>query len=333
MHKAADCSQPTPTSSDESDDPTDAGEEAGAERRTATLDAASHGLRVDKALVALAPEFSRSHLQRLLDDGHVQLDGQRVDAASRKVRAGQRLEVVLVPTDESRAFRPQPMALVVLHEDEHLLVIDKPAGLVVHPAPGHWQGTLLNGLLAHHAAAATLPRAGIVHRLDKDTSGLMLVGKSLPAVTALVRAIAAREVHRRYLAIAEGRAPAEAFEVEAPIGRDPRSRVRMAVVGLAAGGRAARTDFVVEHEQQGFVGLRCTLHSGRTHQIRVHLASRGLPLVADVLYGGRPALGLARQALHAAELDLAHPISGQALAFRRAPPADFAAAWAGLAAA
>jgi 23S rRNA pseudouridine1911/1915/1917 synthase len=312
----------------ELDEATDAdGADAPVEWRRGAVAPALHGQRLDKALVALAPEFSRSHLQRLLDAGHVRLDGAPATAASQRVKAGQALEVGLVPTDESRAFRPQPMALAVLHEDEHLLVLDKPAGLVVHPAPGHWQGTLLNGLLAHHAGAAALPRAGIVHRLDKDTSGVMMVGKTLPAVTALVRAIAAREVQRHYLAIARGTPPAHSFSVDAPIGRDPVSRLRMAVV---ATGRAARTDFVVDAARDGFVALRCTLHSGRTHQIRVHAASRGLPLVADALYGGRPALGLQRQALHAHELTLAHPLDGRALAFRCAPPPDFAAAWAAL---
>lgn len=352
MHKAADCSQPVPQaparggpSEDvEPGEPPcaqgldeqaqDLAAESGLivpEQRQTKLAATAHGLRVDKALVALAPEFSRSHLQRLLEEGHVRLDGQRVDTASRKVKAGQLLAVVLVPTDESRAFRPQPMVLDIVHEDEHLLVIDKPAGLVVHPAPGHWQGTLLNGLLAHHAAAVNLPRAGIVHRLDKDTSGLMLVGKTLPAVTAMVRAIAAREVHRRYLALAWGQAPAAQFTVDAPVGRDPRSRVRMAVVSEAAGGRAARTDFEWLATRDGLSAFRCTLHTGRTHQIRVHLASRGLPLVADALYGGRPALGLQRQALHAASLALAHPVHGRPLAFERPPPPDLAEAWASLA--
>ncbi len=310
----------------------EAGDAAEAEWRSGVVAAAEHGTRIDKALVVLAPEFSRSHLQRLLEAGHVRIDGAVAQAASQRVKSGQRLEVELIPTDESRAFRPQPMALAVLHEDEHLLVLDKPAGLVVHPAPGHWQGTLLNGLLAHHAGALALPRAGIVHRLDKDTSGVMMVGKTLPAVTALVRAIAAREVSRRYLAIAAGRPPAPVFSVEAPIGRDPASRLRMAVV---PSGKPARTDFEVLALREGdaggpFVGLRCTLHTGRTHQIRVHAASRGLPLVADAVYGGRPALGLERQALHAAHLALAHPVTGEALVFACEPPADFAQAWAAL---
>jgi 23S rRNA pseudouridine1911/1915/1917 synthase len=299
------------------------------ETRSGTVDAGHHGERLDKALVALAPEFSRSHLQTLLLRGHVRLGGDTATSASRRVRAGQALAIDLVPTDESLAFRPQAMALAVLFEDEHLLIIDKPAGLVVHPAAGNWSGTLLNGLLARHAAAAALPRAGIVHRLDKDTSGVMMVGKSLPAVTALSRDIAARDVHRRYLAIAHGVAPAAGLQIDAPIGRDPQVRVRMAVV---AGGRPSCTDVERVAVRDGCSALRCTLHSGRTHQIRVHLASRGLPLVADVLYGGRPALGMQRQALHAASLALAHPITRQPLHFDCPPPADFAAAWQQIAA-
>lgn len=320
-----------------SDDFADAGvtgDDDAWETRTTRVMTGEHGQRLDKVLVAMAPEFSRSHLQHLLERGHVRLTPQASGSpwpgalpASRRVKVGDQIELDLVPTDESLAFRPEPMALTIVYEDEHVLVLDKPAGLVVHPAAGHWSGTLLNGLLAHHAGAATLARAGIVHRLDKDTSGLMVVGKTLLAVTALVRAIAARTVQRRYLALAQGEPGERPFSVDAPIGRDPRSRVRMAVVGVAAGGREARTDVRVVATGGGFAALLCTLHTGRTHQIRVHLAARGLPLVADALYGGRPALGLQRQALHAAHLAFAHPVTGQALAFQCAPPQDFALGW------
>jgi 23S rRNA pseudouridine1911/1915/1917 synthase len=311
------------------------GDGAEAELRHAVVSAAQHGLRLDKVLVTLAGEFSRSWLQQLIDRGHVQVDGQVQATASRKLRVGQRLQVALVPTAESLAFRPEPMALTIVHEDAHLLVIDKPVGLVVHPAPGHWQGTLLNGLLAHHPGAAALPRAGIVHRLDKDTSGLMVVAKTLPAMTALVRLIAARDVRRVYLALAHGRIAWPQASIDAPIGRDPAARLRMAVV---AGGKPARTDverlMVVDGPAGGardaVTAVRCRLHTGRTHQIRVHLASRGHPLVADVLYGGRPLLGLQRQALHAAELAFAHPQDGQLMVFSAPLPADLAAAWASL---
>jgi len=294
------------------------------ETRRAVVDAAQHGVRLDKVLVELAPEFSRSHLQGLIERGHVRLEGAPATLAARRLRAGQVLTLELVPTEESRAFRPQPMALAVVFEDEHLMVIDKPAGLVVHPAAGNWSGTLLNGLLAHHAGAAMLARAGIVHRLDKDTSGLMVVGKTLAAVTALVREIAARTVQRSYLALAHGAVASAQLRIEAPIGRDPVQRIRMAVV---AGGKAARTDVERLAVRDGVSALRCTLHTGRTHQIRVHLASCGHPLLADTVYGGRPALGMARQALHAARLVFVHPASGRPVVFEAAPPADFAAAW------
>jgi 23S rRNA pseudouridine1911/1915/1917 synthase len=299
------------------------------ETRSASIDPARHGMRLDRALVALAPEFSRTYLQGLIAAGCVRLDGAPATPASRKVLAGQDLAVDLVPTAESRAFRPEAMALRVVFEDAHLMVVDKPAGLVVHPASGNWQGTLLNGLLAWHAGAASLPRAGIVHRLDKDTSGLMVVGKTLAAVTALTRAIAAREVKREYLALVHGMWPAALTLVDAPVGRDPRSRVRMAVL---ASGRPAQTEFErvavdAAGPDGGASALRCSLRTGRTHQIRVHAASRGHPLLGDVLYGGRPALGLERQALHAARLAFAHPVDGAPLAFEAPLPPDLAVAW------
>ena len=299
--------------------------DAGPETRLWQLEATHHGQRLDKVLATLVPVFSRSHLQGLVAAGEVRLDGVVSLQPSRKVRAGQTLHVSLVPPAEARAFTPEAMALEVVYEDAHLLVIHKPAGLVVHPAAGNWSGTLLNGLLARDPSAAHLPRAGIVHRLDKDTSGLMVVGRTLEAVTALVRDLAARDIHRRYLALAHGDVGRQPFTVDAPVGRDPAVRVRMAVT---ASGKPARTDVLPVACRDGISALRCVLHTGRTHQIRVHLSHRGHPLVADAVYGGRPALGMQRQALHAAELDLCHPINRQPLCFAVAPPPDFAAAWA-----
>ena len=294
------------------------------EWRDTMVQASQHGQRLDKVLVALAPEFSRNHLQGLVERGHVLVDGMAQTTAARKLRVGQRLQLQLVPTAESQAFRPEAMALPLVFEDEHLLVVDKPVGLVVHPAPGHWSGTLLNGLLAHHAGAASLPRAGIVHRLDKDTTGLMVVAKTLPAMTALVRQIAAREVGRHYLALVHGVPAWQQLQIEAPIGRDPVARLRMAVLGS---GKPARTDVTLLGDDGRISAVRCKLHTGRTHQIRVHLAHRGHALVGDALYGGRPALGMARQALHAAELALVHPADGRSLVFQAPMPADMLAAW------
>lgn len=302
------------------------GEDEAVETRERAVAADFHGQRLDRLLVDMAPEFSRNHLQALIAEGHVMVDGAVATSASRKLRAGQGVVLALWPTQESRAFRPEPLPLAIVHEDEAMLVVDKAPGMVVHPAAGNWSGTMLNALLAHHPSAAGLPRAGIVHRLDKDTSGLMVVGKTLAAVTALSRAIAARDVHRDYLAIAHGTVP-EALRIEAPIGRDPKSRVRMAVV---SGGRAARTDVRRLATDGQVSAVRCTLHTGRTHQIRVHLASRGHPLVADAVYGGAPMWGLQRQALHATQLRFAHPISGGDMDFTAPVPADLAEPWARL---
>src|SRR3954470_18570667 len=189
----------SPAAGEPADDEADA---PASEWRELAVAPAQHGDRLDRVLAQLVPEFSRSYLQQLVDGGLVAIDGQAATRPAHRVRAGSRLTVELRPTLQSLAFRPEPIPLDVVHEDEHLLVINKPAGLVVHPAPGNWSGTLLNALLARDPAATHLPRAGIVHRLDKDTSGLMVVARTRPVMDALVRAIAAREVARQYLAIA-----------------------------------------------------------------------------------------------------------------------------------
>ena len=320
-----------------SDEPAQALEDAAeagpdVELRELTMGPAQHGERLDRALVALVPEFSRSYLQQLIEAGAVSLNGAVSRKPSARVKAADRGLIELRPTPQSRAFKPEAMALDVVFEDEHLLVVNKSAALVVHPAPGNWSGTLLNGLLARDEKAVLLPRAGIVHRLDKDTSGLMVVARTRGVMDALVQLIAAHEVSRQYLALAHRPwTGAATRQVAAPVGRDPRNRLRMAVVDLSQNaGKPASTGFELLQNCERGCWVRCTLQTGRTHQIRVHMASIGHPLVADEVYGGAPAAGLQRQALHAFRLAFVHPVTGQPLEFHAPLPVDIQqvlAAW------
>jgi 23S rRNA pseudouridine1911/1915/1917 synthase len=292
------------------------------------------GERLDKALAQLFPEFSRSRLQSWIDAQRVRVDGAPA-RIRQPVPLGATIELVPDLLPEQLAFAPEPVPLTIVYEDDALVVINKPAGMVVHPAAGNWSGTLLNGLLHRYGdAAAGLPRAGIVHRLDKETSGLIVVARTLAAQTDLVRQLQARTVKRRYFALVWGRMPADGT-IDAPIGRDPRERTRMAVVTGAAG-KPARTHFrtvdTTLWSNQPVSAIHCDLETGRTHQIRVHCAHVGHPLLGDPVYGrarGKRSVtalpdGFARQALHAWRLGLVHPVSGRTMQWRCPLPDDIA---------
>ena len=288
------------------------------------------GLRVDQALALLFPEHSRSRLQGWLLQGHIRIvfaRGAPVTAAipkpKQRVWGGE--AVVLEPPVETGKGenKAEAIGLDAIFEDDAILVINKPAGLVVHPGNGNWQGTLLNALLHHLPGLDEIPRAGIVHRLDKDTSGLLVVAKTLEAQTSLVRQLQARTVTREYLALVHGDLQ-QGGEVEAPIGRDPRQRTRMAVVNS---GKPAATGYRVLQRFGAATLLECSLRTGRTHQIRVHMKSLGHPLVGDIVYGGRRRIAdgiepFERQALHAAHLALIHPKNDQPMRFEAPPPSD-----------
>jgi 23S rRNA pseudouridine1911/1915/1917 synthase len=283
------------------------------------------GLRLDQALARLFPEYSRSRLQGWLREGHIRVDGRSPDART-KVYGGERLEMDAVPilSDALKEATAEDIALDIVFEDDALMVIDKPAGLVVHPGSGNWSGTLMNALLHHAPTLAGVPRAGIVHRLDKDTSGLLVVAKTLAAQTALIRQMQARTVKRRYLALVHG-ALTRGGEIDAPIARHPTQRTKMAVV---EGGRAALTRYRMRERLGAATLIECQLETGRTHQIRVHMAHLGHPLVGDPVYGSRrvsdPLLtGFGRQALHAFRLGLIHPSNGEAMHWRSTLPEDF----------
>ncbi len=300
------------------------------ESRCVAVGVNNHGKRLDVVLASQVQEFSRSYLQQLIAAGAVRLQGKVTIKPSQRVSVGEAMALEMRPTEQSQSFRAEQISIDVVYEDAHLLVVNKPAGLVVHPAPGHWSGTLLNALLGRDQLAAFVPRAGIVHRLDKDTSGLMIVARTRACMDKLVEMIAARSVHRQYLAIASKpwNGPVDRT-VDAPIGRDPRNRLRMSVVDLGIhAGKTARTDLRLLDDSIDGCLVQCTLHTGRTHQIRVHMAHVGLPLVADGVYGGVDGMGLRRQALHAWKLAFTHPITGAEMAFEAPPAPDMEAALA-----
>lgn len=289
---------------------------------------AALGGRLDVVLAGLLPEHSRSRLQQWIRDGQVTVDG--VPAREPKVRlvGGEKLVVTPAATPEETAFAPEDVPLDVIYEDDAIAIIDKPAGLVVHPGSGNWSGTLLNGLLHRYPDAARLPRAGIVHRLDKDTSGLLVVARSLTAQTDLVRQLQAHTVKRQYLAVLIGRPLKSKGIVEAPIGRHPTQRTRMAVV---RSGKPAITRYRTIKRFLTTSLVECQLETGRTHQIRVHMTSLGYPLVGDPLYRGRlPGPPFPRQALHARRLGLIHPQTGEPMEWHSPLPDDMEELIAGL---
>ncbi|WP_404822089.1 RluA family pseudouridine synthase [Brevundimonas goettingensis] len=309
------------------------------------------GMRLDKALAQAFPTLSRARLQALLAEGAVSREGQILTSGSAKAQPG--LHVVCLPPVAPALPQPEAIPLMVLYEDADLIVIDKPAGMAAHPAPGCETGTLVNALLAHCGDSLSgiggVARPGIVHRLDKDTSGVMVAAKTDRAHAGLSALFATHDIERTYIALTRGAPSPASGRIQTQIGRSSSDRKKMAV--LRSGGREAITDYVVQNAfavpaKAGAAPLAarvaCTLHTGRTHQIRVHLASKGAPILGDAVYGsGSPALsvkaavaeaGLTRQALHAAVLGFVHPVTGENLRFETAPPPDMAALEALLAA-
>lgn len=300
--------------------------------RQARVPDAAAGRRFDAVLAELFPEFSRSRLSEWIKSGAVLLDGAAVRPRD-PVRGGELATLNAVLETETDA-QPEDIPLSVLYEDEHLLVIDKPVGLVVHPGAGNTSGTLVNALLYRDPALAKVPRAGVVHRLDKDTSGVMVVARTVQAQTALVAQLSARDVHRQYLAVVSG-ALVAGGTVEAPIDRHPRDRLRMAV---REDGRDAVTHYRLRERFRAHTALECRLETGRTHQIRVHMAHLKQPIIGDPLYGGALKLpkgasdelvaqlrGFKRQALHAETLEFVHPITGEPIRNSAPLPADMQA--------
>jgi 23S rRNA pseudouridine1911/1915/1917 synthase len=299
-------------------------------RHTLSMPEELIGQRLDQALARLLPAYSRARLQQWIQEGRVTVNNQTTRAKDR-VRGGEQIEV-LVPDVPAGDWQAEDIPLVIVYEDDDLLVIDKPAGLVVHPGAGNPEGTLLNALLHHVPALRRLPRAGIVHRLDKETSGLLVVAKTEMARLDLIEQLKERSLSREYMALVQGIVIAGGT-IDAPIGRHALTRTRMAVSGR---GRPAVSHYRVERKFRAHTLLRVKLESGRTHQIRVHMAHLKHPLVGDPVYGGRALLpkgaapdlievlhGFKRQALHATRLGLVHPTTRQSMVWDSAPPQDF----------
>lgn len=293
--------------------------------------------RLDQVLADHFAALSRSLLQRWIADGRVSIDGKSANRPSQPVRSGQTVDIAVPEPEPSQAWQPEPIVLSIVYEDQDIVVVNKPAGLVVHPAAGHPGGTLANGLLFHAPQAAQVPRAGIVHRLDRETSGLMVVAKTVPAQISLVRQLQARTMKRTYLALAWGRP--KAGVVSTWFGRSPRDRQKMAVLPQGRGKEAVTHVEVLETGSlfgQEASLIRCHLETGRTHQIRVHLEHIGSPLVGDKTYSRRSPhqnklmegkkiieQSIPGQALHAHNLRFIHPQSGQAVEFSCDPPQGF----------
>ena len=301
---------------------------------TLRIDDQHAGDRLDKALAQLIPEVSRSRLQQWVGAGAVRVNGEAVKARH-TLSHGDVVQVEPQPAPDAAAYAPESMPLDIVFEDDAILVLNKPPALVVHPAAGHWSGTLLNGLLAYQPALVEVPRAGIVHRLDADTSGLMVVAKTLVAQTDLVRQLQSRTVTREYWAVVLGMPPLRGV-IDAAIGRDPRNPLRFKVSATASA-KPARTHYFrvdSKHDDGAEISwLACRLETGRTHQIRVHLEHLGHPLIGDPLYRRRlpPRTDAAggwrafeRQALHASRLSLDHPVTKQRWTWFRGPPPDLA---------
>jgi 23S rRNA pseudouridine1911/1915/1917 synthase len=293
--------------------------------RRLSVDSGAAGTRLDRWLATQVPELSRARLQALVATGHVRVDGVSRKAAHR-LAGGESIELE-IPPPSPEELTPEPIALAVVHEDDDVLVVDKPAGMVVHPGAGHATGTLAAAVLAHAPTTAGVGgarRPGVVHRLDKDTSGLLVLAKTQAAYDALTAQLAARTVSRRYLAIVHGSPATAAGVIDAPIGRHPHDRVRMAVLPKGKGRRSITRYRVLERFSQ-FTYVEVTLETGRTHQIRVHMASIGHPVAGDEVYGGRARrdipVTLDGYALHAAALAFVHPVTGARLEFRSQAPA------------